>query len=57
VGSFSVAVGTSTIARTFSFPAIAGPTYVLRYQTIRQVSSGCGSAGYGDNVSTVTLHP
>jgi hypothetical protein len=47
--------GETTIARTFTFAPITGPTYTLRYETTREVGSGCGSAGYTDDVSTVTI--
>jgi len=56
VGSFSISSTDTTITRSFSFPSIAGPNYTLRYQTVRAVGGGCGSAGYADDVSTVTLH-
>lgn len=57
VGSFSIASGATSVARTFSFPSIAGPTYTLRYHTVRTVASGCGAAGYSNTGSTVTLRP
>ncbi len=57
VGSFSITSGTTAVDRTYSFAAIAGPTYVVRYETTRQVGSGCGSAGYADGSgSSFTLH-
>ncbi len=55
VGRFAVAPGATTVSRTFSFPAVAGPTYTLRLETVRTVSSGCGSAGLPDGVSTFRL--
>ena len=55
VGRFSIAMGDTTIARTFTFAPIAGPTYTFRYETTREVGSGCGSSGYTDDVSTVTI--
>ncbi|HJL20492.1 MAG TPA: hypothetical protein RMH99_32795 [Sandaracinaceae bacterium LLY-WYZ-13_1] len=57
VGSFSISSTDGVLTRSFTFPAIAGPTYTLRYHTVRSVSSGCGSAGYSDAGSTVTLRP
>lgn len=61
VGRFSVVAGAGTapIVRTFTFPPITGPTYTLRYENVRQVASGCGSASFGDSspASTVTLRP
>ena len=56
VGSFSIRGGDATIDRTYTFSSISGPTYVIRYETTRQVGSGCGAAGYSnDNGSTITL--
>lgn len=55
VGRFAVAPGASIVSQTFSFPAITGPTYTLRVETVRTVSSGCGSAGLPDGVSTFRL--
>jgi hypothetical protein len=55
VGRFSIASGDTSIARTFTFAPITGPTYTFRYETTREVGSGCGSAGYTDDVSTVTI--
>jgi len=57
VGSFSVAAGQYTVDQSYSFAAIAGTTFTVRYQTISTVASGCGSAEYpNDNGSTVTVH-
>jgi hypothetical protein len=55
VGNFSIHMGLSTVDATFTYPAITGPTYDLRYQTTATVTSGCGSAGISDTGSTVTL--
>ena len=55
-GAFSIPAGAATLDRTFTFTAPrTGPTYALRYETTRTVASGCGSAGYLDRTSTVTL--
>lgn len=57
VGSFNIAPGQNLLTTSFTFAPIAGPTYVVRYETIRQVASGCGSAGYpNDRGSTITFH-
>lgn len=55
VGTFAIATGDTTIARTFGFAPIAGPTYTFRYETISEVGSGCGSAGYSNAGSTLTI--
>ncbi len=55
VGTFSIATPDTTIARTFSFAPITGPNYTFRYETTREVGSGCGSAGYANDRSTVTV--
>jgi hypothetical protein len=57
VGTFSIAGGDAVIARSFTFPPIAGPTYTLRYHTSRMVAGGCGASGYSNIGSTVTLRP
>lgn len=57
VGSFSIPGGTMNITRSFTFPAVSGPTYTLRYHTTREVGGGCGAAGYSNSGSTVTLRP
>jgi hypothetical protein len=57
VGTVAIAGGDSVIARSFTFPAISGPTYTLGYHTAREVGSGCGSTGYANTGSTVTLRP
>jgi len=58
VGTFSVYSGTPATTASFSFPAISGPTYTLRYEVTRTVISGDGAIqldmGGG---STVTLSP
>jgi hypothetical protein len=57
VGTFSINAGDTTVSRSFSFPAITGPTYTFRIETVRQVAGGCGSAGFPDGASTLTLRP
>jgi hypothetical protein len=57
VGSFSIRSGDTVVNQTYSFSVISGPTYVIRYETSRQVGSGCGAAGYSNDIgSTITLH-
>lgn len=55
VGNFSIPSGATAVDMTFTYAAIAGPTFDLRYQTTRTVNSGCGSAGIATTGSTVTL--
>jgi hypothetical protein len=59
-GSFSLSSATRTLDTTFSFGAIAGPTYILRYENARPVSGGCGSVNFLPTTtagSTITLRP
>jgi len=55
VGNFVISSGETSVSATFTYAAIAGPTYDLRYQTTATVASGCGSAGFATSGSTVTL--
>jgi hypothetical protein len=55
LGSFVVAQGTAVIDQSFPAPAVVGPQYTIRYQTTATVAGGCGSAGYDETLSTVTL--
>lgn len=55
LGSFVVAQGTAVIDQSFAAPAVVGPQYTIRYQTTATVAGGCGSAGYDELSSTVTL--
>ncbi|MDQ3033102.1 MAG: hypothetical protein M3Y87_11840 [Myxococcota bacterium] len=60
VGRFVVSPGSvAPITRTFTFGAIAGPTYTFRYENVRQVAGGCGAAQLGSSMpaSTITLRP
>jgi hypothetical protein len=51
-----VAQGTVVIDQSFPVvPAVVGPSYTIRYQTIATVEGGCGAAGYDEVSSTVTL--
>lgn len=54
VGSVIVSPGATSVTPTFTFAPISGPTYTLRLETVRTVSSGCGSAGVPDG-STIVL--
>jgi hypothetical protein len=59
-GTFSIGGGTRTLDLTFSFGAIAGPVYMLRYENARPVTGGCGSANFLPTTtagSTLTLRP
>ena len=62
VGSFSVpgngcGGAPSTFDTSFSFGAISGPTYTLRYQVTRTVAGGDGSFMLAGSGSSVTLNP
>ena len=54
-GRFSISPGPVVYDRTFVFAMVPGPTYTLRYENVRQVASGCGSAALSTAGSTVTL--
>ena len=57
-GRFAISSGDTAIDRTFSLPSpVNGPTVALRYETVRQVASGCGSAKLATAGSTITLVP
>ncbi len=55
VGAFQFPPFTGSVSRTFGFGAIAGPTYTIRLQVARQVSSGCGAIAFTADVSPWTL--
>ncbi len=57
VGAFTITPGMTRATPTFDFAAIAGPSFTLRYETMRQVGSGCGSVTFDESTSTVQLHP
>ena len=57
VGRFSVVPGASVLDTSFSFGGISGPTYTLRYENVRTVNAGCGSAQFSTSDSTVLLTP
>ncbi|MEM7155334.1 MAG: hypothetical protein AAF799_20970 [Myxococcota bacterium] len=56
VGTFTIAQGDVAIDQVYAAPDVAGPEYTIRYETTTTVESGCGSSGYGEVGSTVTLH-
>jgi hypothetical protein len=62
VGRFSVpasdcAGAPSTFDTSFTFGALSGPTYTLRYEITRTVASGAGSFTFSPSGSSVTLNP
>ncbi len=57
VGTFTITPGTPRVSPTFDFSAITGPSFTLRYETMRQVASGCGAVTFDESTSTVQLHP
>lgn len=57
VGTFTITPGMARATPTFDFAAITGPSFTLRYETMRQVASGCGSVTFDESTSTVQLHP
>jgi hypothetical protein len=57
VAMMVVTPGTSTHTETLTFPAIAGPTYTIRYVVNNTVRSGCGSMATDESASTVTFRP
>lgn len=57
IGNFSITPGATVLDLSFPYGAITGPTYVIRYQTNRTVSSGCGAADLAQGTgSTITLN-
>ena len=57
VGRFSARSGMAPVDATFVFARITGPSYTFRYETVRTVAGGCGSSGYSNTGSTITLAP
>ena len=57
VGRFTIVAGSPTLDASFSYGAISGPTYTLRYEVTRTVASGCGSITFAPSGSSVTLNP
>jgi hypothetical protein len=57
VGRFTILAGSATYDGSFSYGAITGPTYTLRYEVTRTVASGCGSLSFAPSGSSVTLNP
>jgi len=57
VGRFVIASGVFEIDRSYSFAEVAGPVFTLRYENVRQVGAGCGSAAPETaGASTVRLY-
>ncbi|MBL8719629.1 MAG: hypothetical protein JNL79_26815 [Myxococcales bacterium] len=55
IGGLTITAGTSPVPANFTFPAITGPTYTIRYRATKTVESGCGSVTFNEGTSTVTL--
>lgn len=55
VGALNFGSGTSSVPVSFSFAAIAGPTYTIRYQLTATVGSGCGAFQTVWDTSKLTL--
>lgn len=56
VGIVTIKQGSpSSIPYTFTFSAITGPVYNLRYEELTQVASGCGSFQIKLDVAKITL--
>lgn len=56
IGSFTVKKGTGlSVPIAFTFPAVGGPTYTIRYEVKTTVTSGCGSIQTTFDVSKLTL--
>jgi len=55
VGLFSVSPGEAVVVRTFLFPTVAPGAHTIRIETVRTLASGCGCAGFPDDVSTLSL--
>jgi len=53
VGEFSVAAGDTAVNASFIFSQISAGAHTIRIETTRTVISGCGSAGFLNNVSTL----
>jgi hypothetical protein len=57
IGRFSIAPAETSHDYSFTFPAIAGPVFVIRYENVREVTSGAGSARFDKTSSTLTFRP
>ncbi len=51
----AITPGAGSVTPSFTFPPIAGPSYTLHLETTETVSSGCGSAGLPNGVSTIRI--
>lgn len=56
VGTFSVAAGDTQVVADFFFPDIPAGSHTFRIETISTVAGGCGSAGFPEDVSTLTFY-
>jgi len=55
IGAVTFTAGVSAVPASFTFPAITGPTYTIRYRATKTVESGCGALTFNEGTSTVTL--
>lgn len=56
IGSITIQKSTGlSVPIAFTFPAVGGPTYTLRYEVKTTVTSGCGSIQTAFDVSKLTL--
>ncbi|MBK7395140.1 MAG: hypothetical protein IPJ34_02260 [Myxococcales bacterium] len=56
IGSITIQKSTGlSVPIAFTFPAVSGPTYTLRYEVKTTVTSGCGSIQTAFDVSKLTL--
>lgn len=55
VGTIVINPGQAQVMNNFTFPAISGPSYSLRLETLNDVPNGCGSIDYPNGVSTWIL--
>lgn len=56
VGTFSVEAGDTQVVADFFFPDIPAGNHTFRIETSTTVASGCGSAGFPEDVSTLTFY-
>ena len=57
VGDMDIVGGSSSQDFSFTFPAIDGPTYTVRYELNRSVEEECGAALFDYDASSATLIP
>lgn len=56
VGTFSVAAGDTQVVADFFFPDLPAGSHTVRIETSSTVAGGCGSAGFPEDVSTLTFY-